>query len=482
MNIHAALSAAVSLLKQPSSHLAVIQLGGKDNFNNACVDSSLFQGLNQVLRLSPGDNPINQLFSMVVLHISFVMKRAYSSLVCIGYSMKQSRIKALTAQDMLPFLPVDGTFFLPVDLDAIAQPCQENEIEGNRTILTLTEQVVDVFLHKATDFFEDRNTIETEQEKYNFGNTSKAASMTISGSGSVPQYRAELHFLLEKLESSGCCIIDPLESLEVVIDRVQMAHALDAACKAARKLALPVRTPAWHLIHKFSADILRTASTVSKVSLPCVVKPQIACGIEESHQMAFVLHPLGLHSDLNVPLPALLQEYIDHNSAVWKVYVAGNQVFSAQKRSTPNLQPLREILASHVSSGWDDGGGGVAGGEEEEDLDIPTSIEFNSLESLPTSLPWLRRITDSSSAGATGALAPQMPAAMMHSDFLTQLAQVLKKHLSLTLFGFDVVFDYAAGEAVILDLNFFPSFRGIPKAPMALRTTLLEKYKAHDKN
>ncbi|KAL4520125.1 hypothetical protein Ndes2526B_g01335 [Nannochloris sp. 'desiccata'] len=473
LNTDAAFSAAVTLLNLPSSHLAVIQLGDKDNLKNAGVDSPPFQGLDQVLHLSPENNSIRQLFSLVLLHISSVMKRAYSSLVCIGYSMKQARQKALTEQNMLPFLPVDGTFFLPVDLEAIAQPFQEGESEGNRPMVTIAEEMVDVFLHKATDFFEDGNEKnkknETEKEE-----TNTAASMA-TASGSVPQYRPELKFILDKLHSSGCCIIDPLENLEKVIDRVQMADALDAACKAARKLALPVRAPAWHLIeHKFSPDILRTASTASKVSLPCVVKPQVACGIEESHQMAFVLHPSGLHSDLEVPLPALLQEYVDHNSTVWKVYVAGNQVFSVQKRSTPDLQPLRDFLASHVSSGEVVGNGG----EEEEDLGIPTSIEFNSLESLPTSLPWLRRLIDSSDAGTT-TLAPVPPAALMHPGFLTQLAQVFRKHLGLTLFGFDVVFDYAAGEAVVLDLNFFPSFRGIPEAPVALRTTLLEIYKTH---
>jgi hypothetical protein len=469
LNTHAALSAAVSLLNLPSSHLAVIQLSDKNNLRNACIDdSSLFHGSAQVLRLCPENNPITQLFSLALLHISSVTKRAHSSLVCIGYSMKQSRVQALTAQGMLPFLPIDGTFFLPVDLDAFKQPCQQDENEGNMTIITLAEQVVDVFLHKATDFFEDKNTNEIKQGKDD-AETTTDASMT--SSDSVPQYQPELHFILNKLQSSGCCIIDPLENLEIVIDRVQMAHALDAACKAARKLALPVRTPAWHLIqHKFSPEILRTASTISKVSLPCVLKPQIACGVDESHQMAFVLHPSGLHSDVDVPLPAVLQEYVDHNSTLWKVYVAGNQVFSVQKRSTPNLQPLRDFLASYTTSGV--GGVGLVGGQEKEDVDIPTSIEFNSLESLPISLPWLRQITDSSSAGAS----QQVPAAIMHPDFLTQLAQVLRKHLGLTLFGFDVVFDYAAGETVVLDLNFFPSFRGIPEAPRALRTTLLEKY------
>jgi inositol-1,3,4-trisphosphate 5/6-kinase len=409
------------------------------------------------------------------------MKQATASLVCIGYSMKESRQKTLTQQDMLPFLPIDGIFFLPLDPYTIAQPPFQNKgEEDDCNLIQLAGHVVDVFLHKATDFFQ--NKVEN--------NHSEITTAAVTANGSVPQYRPELHFLIEKLQLSGCYIIDPLETLKPVIDRVQMSHDLDAACKAARKLALPVRIPAWHYIeHKFSPEILRTASSVSKVSLPCVVKPQVACGVDESHQMAFVLHPSGLHLDLEVPLPALVQEYVDHKSIVWKVYVAGNQVFSVQKRSTPDLQPLRDFLALHLSSGGHGGGGNrgdtVEEEEEDEDLDIPTSIEFNSLESLPVSLPWLSRIMDPGAPAASAATAPPPtppPAGVMHPGFLTQLAQVFRKHLGLTLFGFDVVFDYAAGEAVVLDLNFFPSFRGIPEAPVALRRALLAKYKEHKKN
>jgi hypothetical protein len=470
INRHTSLSAAVNLLSLPQSHLAIIQLGDKD------ISSAVPQGC-QILQLGPENTPMSQLFSLTLLQIARVIKSTHSSLVCIGYSMKESRQKALTKQEMLPLLPVDSVFFLPLDLNSLSQPSQESDTYSGE-IIKLAEQVIDVFLHKATDFFEEDKTIEEN---------SSTAAVSFQN-GSVPSYRPELHLILEKLQLARCCIVDPLENLEIVIDRVQMAHALDAACKAARKVALPVRTPAWHLIeHKFSPEILRTASTVSKVSLPCVVKPHVACGVEESHQMAFILHSTGLHSELQVPLPALLQEYVDHKSLVWKVYVAGNQVFSVQKRSTPDLQPLRDYLASNLSGnrsssrcGGNGGGGGNGSEEEDDDLDIPTSIEFHSLESLPTSLPWLSRLAGPNDT-FTAAQLPSPPAAMMHSGFLTRLAQVFRKHLGLTLFGFDVVFDYAAGEAVVLDLNFFPSFRGIPEAPVALRKALLERYKMHKK-
>lgn len=41
--------------------------------------------------------------------------------------------------------------------------------------------------------------------------------------------------------------------------------------------------------------------------------------------MAFVLGWAGLQG-LEVPLPAVAQEYVDHGGVVWKVYVAGDKV------------------------------------------------------------------------------------------------------------------------------------------------------------
>jgi hypothetical protein len=38
------------------------------------------------------------------------------------------------------------------------------------------------------------------------------------------------------------------------------------------------------------------------------------------------------------------------------------------------------------------------------------------------------------------------------------MAIAVKEHVKLNLFGFDIAFDHRAGEAVIVDMNYFPSF------------------------
>ena len=61
------------------------------------------------------------------------------------------------------------------------------------------------------------------------------------------------------------------------------------------------------------------------MELPVIVKPAAACGVAAAHCMAIVLRPAGF-ADLRVPLPASLQEYVDHGAYLHKVYVLGPQV------------------------------------------------------------------------------------------------------------------------------------------------------------
>ena len=193
------------------------------------------------------------------------------------------------------------------------------------------------------------------------------------------------------------------------------------------------------------------------------------------------------------------------------------QVFWTQRKSTPDLAPLAAQLAADA------------------DADIPASIGFDSLKSLPTTLPWLRRTqkpqapaqheqqqAQQAQAEADGVAAGSGGGSVAGRELMRQptfeaVAAALRQRLGLTLFGFDLVFDRAAGgwvahglhlmplpcapmgqqadtacqhrhhslhscpagELVIVDVNYFPSFKGIPEAPAALQGALWERYAAH---
>lgn len=203
----------------------------------------------------------------------------------VGYLMKPEREVTLQRHGLLSLLPVDGVCFLPLD---IHRPLQQ-------------QAPVDMVLHKLTDFL-------TPTE----------------GSGEPPSFLPKAEGLLKSAQKQGLCIVDALPSIATVVDRVLMAQALEAACVTVRKQAVPAGTPPWILVDTFGPEVVRSMQAAG-LDLPCIIKPRVACGVGEAHQMAFVLHPDGF-TDLEVPLPAIVQGYSDHGGVVWKVYVMGNKV------------------------------------------------------------------------------------------------------------------------------------------------------------
>ena len=410
-------------------------------------------------------------------------QQAQQALV-VGYVMKESRQLALSQQGMLPLLPpaaapppagtppaAPGMCFVPLDLGSSLQ----HQLQRCQLVL-----------QKLTDCLQPGG-----------------------GSGAVAALTAEATALLACLDQQqaqhaqqqALCLVDPIAALRPIMDRALLAEHLEAAALAVRQQAIPMRAPASVLLRGFDSGTTPRQLAAAGVALPCIVKPQAACGIAEAHQMAFVLHrcassqlvglwlasqpacltvlpgwpscfryaPHGTgawlipphplappaarpcacstgFADLEVPLPAVAQEYVDHGGSLWKVYVAGQQVFWALRRSTPDLGSLVALLAA------------------DPEADIPSSIGFDSLKSLPTSLPWLRRaggnIAAAAGAGA-GTMAAEGAAAgpppgheLMRRSTFEAVAAALRQRLGLTLFGFDIVFDSSAGVWRVLGCVF----------------------------
>ncbi|URD77644.1 Inositol 1, 3, 4-trisphosphate 5/6-kinase [Musa troglodytarum] len=133
--------------------------------------------------------------------------------------------------------------------------------------------------------------------------------------------------------------------------------------------------------------------------------------------------------EICVPLPAILQEYVDHGSLIFKFYVLGNNVFHAVKKSMPN--------ASFLKSSSEQAGS--------------KPIIFDSLKSLPVATD------DQFSVGRL-----QADIQSLDVDLVKSAANWLKTELDLTIFGFDVVIQEDTGDHVIVDLNYLPSFKEVP--------------------
>lgn len=85
-------------------------------------------------------------------------------------------------------------------------------------------------------------------------------------------------------------LVDPAPAMRPIMDRAALFPHLEAAALAVRQLAIPARAPASVVVTAFDPATTPRQLAAAGVTLPCIAKPQAACGVAEAHQMAFVLH------------------------------------------------------------------------------------------------------------------------------------------------------------------------------------------------
>ncbi|GLC44431.1 hypothetical protein PLESTB_000470400 [Pleodorina starrii] len=235
--------------------------------------------------------------------------------------------------------------------------------------------------------------------------------------------------------------------------RVGASAAAGRAAGVAR-VRVRVRAPRSTTVASFSREELEAAAARLGCPPPYIVKPVVACGTPDSHSMALVLLPLQQAAEglTGLPLPAVVQEFVNHDATIFKVYVAGDKVFHTVRPSIPNVP--RDLTAA---------------------LQLAPAgvLRFDSLKSLPTSLrPQLPVPQDQGqgpSAAVPGPASAHSPAAALvtapppargpptpapqpspipSQAALERLVAHLRTELGLSLFGFDVVIATEPGAAV----------------------------------
>nr|XP_018676593.1 PREDICTED: inositol-tetrakisphosphate 1-kinase 6 isoform X3 [Musa acuminata subsp. malaccensis] len=256
-------------------------------------------------------------------------------------------------------------------------------------------QDVDAVLHKATDEIVDFNP-----------HISTHFSHGISFSKGMQELE---RFIQDHPE---CCMIDPLNNIYPLLDRYNIQQLL---------LGLQELNMKDH------------------------------CRLRAPHFLKALVFKFEDFKEICVPLPAILQEYVDHGSLIFKFYVLGNNVFHAVKKSMPNASFLKSSSEKAGSK----------------------PIIFDSLKSLPVATD------DQFSVGRL-----QGDIQSLDVDLVKSAANWLKTKLDLSIFGFDVVIQEDTGDHVIVDLNYLPSFKEVPDtdAIPAFWTAIKSAYEARKTN
>ncbi|XP_057957081.1 inositol 1,3,4-trisphosphate 5/6-kinase 4 isoform X6 [Malania oleifera] len=197
------------------------------------------------------------------------------NVVTVGFIMKPSREEDFAKRGAFPMRPTEnGLIFMPLTFD-----------------LPISSQLeeIDVILHKATD----------EIISVELSSSSEFADKVTFTRGMNELERYMAHY-------PDFCSIDPLKNIYPVLDRLkiqQILHDLEDLNKEGCKT---IRGPHFLKIDDFNEPDLGQRLLEANLTLPSIVKPQIACGVADAHSMAIVFK-VEDYKDLSTPLPAVVQ-------------------------------------------------------------------------------------------------------------------------------------------------------------------------------
>ncbi|XP_075692396.1 inositol-tetrakisphosphate 1-kinase [Rhinoderma darwinii] len=212
-------------------------------------------------------------------------------------------------------------------------------------------------------------------------------------------------------------LLDPLPALHTLLDRFQSYHLLRSLEETQRKGVSAVFSPPCVELMSKRSDVV--ALVRDHLTFPIICKTQVAHG-PRSHEMSLIFNEQGLK---DVTPPCLLQSFINHSAALYKVFVVGSQYFVVKRPSIHNF-PL---------------------GETDQ-----TTIFFNSHQ--------VSKAESCSHLSQTPLYPDVLPPS---DDVVRQVVQGLQEALGMSLFGVDLIVDTQSGRSAVIDVNAFPGYEGV---------------------
>lgn len=292
-------------------------------------------------------------------------------------------------------------------------------------------------------------------------------------------------------QNRNCCLVDDPKHVQTVMSRSEIANVLKQCLKDVNTTSgIPVKSPRFVVIperlppssqqqqnqNQTQTQELKQAlhdnnqgGDTTMLSTPLIVKPLIAAGTKQSHCLSIALKESALSK---LPPRSIVQEFVNHDATLYKVYVLGDFVSVYERHSLPNLPAdlsnatvdLVEFDSQRPYPKLKDFG-----------LDV---VEVNNNNACTSS-----KSTDINTASCTSA--GQHPSASSTSSApvhvpvtvheVKPIVDVLKKAFGLELFGFDILIGSNNGDCFVVDVNYFPSYKEVPNFPSLLAQYLTQR-------
>ena len=204
-------------------------------------------------------------------------------------------------------------------------------------------------------------------------------------------------------------VLDDPEKIDILSNRVQTGNLVRKMCKSEGFEELGLQWPEFHV------------QSMGEMTVPVIVKPVDACSTDESHWMTLVTDE-GKFDGFPLSEGVLVQQFYEHFSVLYKVYLIGEsvEIVARPSISARNLTKSGEFrFNTHKFKA-------LAGNLPEEQL-FKAMQRMEPLRGLVEKFAWL-----------------------------------LKDRLKLTWFGIDVLIPERGDlKAAVIDVNYMPGFDGV---------------------
>ncbi|XP_059038933.1 inositol-tetrakisphosphate 1-kinase isoform X2 [Mustela lutreola] len=213
-------------------------------------------------------------------------------------------------------------------------------------------------------------------------------------------------------------VLDPLPAIRTLLDRsksYELIRKIEAYMKDDR-----ICSPPFMELTSLSGDDTMRLLEQNGLAFPFICKTRVAHGTN-SHEMAIVFNQEGLSA---IQPPCVVQNFINHNAVLYKVFVVGESYTVVQRPSLKNFS---------------------AGMSDRE------SIFFNS-----------HNVSKPESSSVLTALDKIEGVFERPSDeVIRELSRALRQALGVSLFGIDIIINNQTGQHAVIDINAFPGYEGV---------------------
>ncbi|XP_004754852.1 inositol-tetrakisphosphate 1-kinase isoform X1 [Mustela nigripes] len=338
----------------------------------------------------------------------------------VGYWLSEKKIKKLNFQ-------------------AFAELCRKRGIEVVQLNLSrpIEEQgPLDVIIHKLTDVI-----LEADQ------NDSQSLEL--------------VHRFQEYIDAHPeTIVLDPLPAIRTLLDRsksYELIRKIEAYMKDDR-----ICSPPFMELTSLSGDDTMRLLEQNGLAFPFICKTRVAHGTN-SHEMAIVFNQEGLSA---IQPPCVVQNFINHNAVLYKVFVVGESYTVVQRPSLKNFSAGMSgsspgpSLVPPVWTGSGRSGGRTVGytgaarglcASLAGRMPDRESIFFNS-----------HNVSKPESSSVLTALDKIEGVFERPSDeVIRELSRALRQALGVSLFGIDIIINNQTGQHAVIDINAFPGYEGV---------------------